>query len=412
MTSIFSKIVQGDIPCHKVWEDEEHLAFLDIQPLAKGHTLVIPKRESDRVFDLSSARAEALWSAAHQVAQKLKHKVECERVAVLVLGYEVPHVHIHLIPTQSEAQVLNPKRQETNHPELAALAAHIRGEQAGKTKERAQLPSTKEVEERWDDFAQRFVHQVEVTSMRLARAGIDHLQLQSAHNILEIGCGGGGAGQELFSRLKYIKQGVKLTLSDISGEMVKITQSRFSEAELKSAHLNIVQADAQNLPFQDGSFDRIFSCLNLMLVPNAELVIKECARVLNSGGLGVWIVWGRPEHSHMMTLSVKALKQIGIEMPTPARSNFYLGGRDTLKQLLEQHGFTQVRRWYQAMMSDVTTGDEFTKMTLALRPELEDLIGPEQFENFKQKLGQYAQGVLDLGDGIGLDALIVVARKP
>lgn len=411
MTSIFSKIVQGNIPCHKVWEDEEHLAFLDIQPLAKGHTLVIPKRESDRLFDLSSARAEGLWSAAHKVAQKLKQKVECERVAVLVLGYEVPHVHIHLIPTQSEAQVLNPRRQLTNHPELAALAAHIRGEQLGATEEKSQLLSTSEVEARWDEFAHRFVSQVEKTSTKLARAGIDHLQLQSAHNILEIGCGGGGAGREILFNLKRTRSEAKLTLSDISGEMIKIANSQFSESELGDPNLAIIQADAQNLPFSDASFDRIFSCLNLMLVPDAEQVIKECARVLSSGGLGLWIVWGRPEHSHLMTLTAKALSNIGINLPAPARSNFYLGGRDTLKQMLEQNGFGQVRRWYQAMMTDVASGPEFTKMTLALRPELQDVVGAEQLEDFKQELSRCTQEVLDLGEGIGLDALIVVARK-
>ena len=78
MPSIFSKIVSGEIPCHRVWEDEEHLAFLDIQPWAEGHTLIIPKREEDYLFDLSPQRAEALWAAAHQVARLLKSKVECE----------------------------------------------------------------------------------------------------------------------------------------------------------------------------------------------------------------------------------------------------------------------------------------------------------------------------------------------
>ncbi len=411
MTSIFSKIVQGDIPCHKVWEDEEHLAFLDIQPLAKGHTLVIPKRETDKVFDLSSARAEALWSAAHKVAQILKQKVDCHRVAVLVLGYEVPHAHIHLIPTQSEAQVLQPKRQETNHPELATLAAHIRGDKPLEEQEASQLPSTSDIESRWDEFAQRFVSQVEETSMRVARAGIDHLQLKSAHNILEIGCGGGGAGLEIFLRLKRMHQQAKLTLSDISSEMINIAKGRFSDAELKGENLVVMQADAQALPFQDHSFDRIFSCLNLMLVPDAQKVIQECARVLSPDGLGVWIVWGRPEHSHLMTLTTKALKRIGITLPAPARSNFYLGGRDTLKDRFEQSGFTKIRRWYQPMMTDITSGPEFCDMTLALRPELEELVGSERFDDFKRALSQCAQDVLDQGEGIGLDALVIVAHK-
>ena len=101
MTTIFGKIIAGEIPCHRVWEDSEHLAFLDIQPWAEGHTLVIPKREEDYLFDLSPERSQALWAAAHHVAQRLKAELNCERVAVLVLGYEVAHAHIHLIPTRS-----------------------------------------------------------------------------------------------------------------------------------------------------------------------------------------------------------------------------------------------------------------------------------------------------------------------
>ena len=101
MSSIFSRIVSGEIPCHKVWEDEAHLAFLDIRPVQPGHTLVIPKKEQDYIFDLDEQDHAALWTAARKVAAHLKEVIGCERVCTAVLGYEVPHAHIHLIPTNA-----------------------------------------------------------------------------------------------------------------------------------------------------------------------------------------------------------------------------------------------------------------------------------------------------------------------
>ena len=411
MTSIFTKIVRGEIPCHKVWEDEEHLAFLDIQPWAEGHTLVIPKKETDYIFDLSVSQSEALWVAAHKVAKLLEQKINCQRVAVLVLGYEVPHAHIHLIPTQSEAQVLRAQRQPTDHSGLAQLASRLRGESEDNNGELPNLPTTDAVENRWDQFAHSFVSQVEHTSLKVAKAGIDHLQLETATAILEIGCGGGGAGVEMWQRLRALKSMATLTLTDISSEMIQITQDRFA-ALSPQENLKICKADAQQLPFEDASFDRIFSCLNLMLVPDPLAMIKECARVLKPNGLGIWIVWGRPEHSHMMTLTPQALRQVGIELPPVARSNFHLGGRETLKNLLEDHGFEKVRRWYQPMMANIETGEDYAKMSTSLRPELAELCNTdEQCTQFKQALVEVAQDVLEQGEGIGLDALLVVARK-
>lgn len=409
MTSIFSKIVQGNIPCHTIWEDEEHLAFLDIQPFADGHTLVIPKLETDYIFDLSTARAEALWSTAHKVAQLLKQKVTCERVAVLVLGYEVPHAHIHLIPTQSESQILQPKRQVTDHPKLAKLAAHIRGDVDNTQISKADL-TTQEVQEKWNNFADRFVSQAEHTTVRIAKAAIEYLKIEDAHNILEIGCGGGKAGLELFSRLQAIKSKAQLTLSDLSTEMLRIAHTLFQSQQVNDDLVRIEQADAQNLPYNDSSFDRILSCLNLMLVPDPHAAIKEAARVLKEDGIGVWVVWGRPEYSHMMTLTSLACKQLDISLSPPNRSNFHLGGRDTLRSLFLKYGFSSVRRWYQPMISHVTTGKDFVSMVTNLRPELKELTG-EQYLKFQEVLGQRAQTILDQGEVIGLDALILVAKK-
>ncbi|MBM3184922.1 MAG: HIT family protein [Bacteroidetes bacterium] len=98
MATIFSKIILGEIPCYKIAEDDEFLAFLDINPLAIGHTLVIPKLEVDYIFDLEDEFLGRMMSFSKEVARKLKNNIDCKRIGVCVIGLEVPHAHIHLIP--------------------------------------------------------------------------------------------------------------------------------------------------------------------------------------------------------------------------------------------------------------------------------------------------------------------------
>ncbi len=99
--TIFEKIAKGEIPSFKVWEDEEFLAFLDIRPVAPGHTLLIPKIAVDPIFELDDQKFLRMFSAAKKISAKLKTKLSCARVCMAVVGYEVPHAHIHLIPTNS-----------------------------------------------------------------------------------------------------------------------------------------------------------------------------------------------------------------------------------------------------------------------------------------------------------------------
>ena len=98
MASIFTKIVNGEIPCYKIAEDDNYLAFLDISPVSKGHTLVIPKKEVDYIFDIEDDLLAGLHVFAKKVARAIDKSVECERVGVAVVGLEVPHAHVHLIP--------------------------------------------------------------------------------------------------------------------------------------------------------------------------------------------------------------------------------------------------------------------------------------------------------------------------
>ncbi len=105
MATIFSRIIAGEIPCYKVAENDRFFAFLDINPLKEGHTLVVPKQETDYLFDLDDEQLGQMMIFAKEVAQKIKREIACNRVAVVVLGLEVPHAHIHLIPIESENDV-------------------------------------------------------------------------------------------------------------------------------------------------------------------------------------------------------------------------------------------------------------------------------------------------------------------
>ncbi len=126
MSTIFTKIIEGEIPSHRVYEDDSTYAFLDINPRQPGHTLVVPKVEVDYLFDLSPDHYGALWSAANTVAAALKQVTGCARVVVIVLGYEVPHAHIHLIPSNDLGDIPFPPLDASAQERLAETAAEIR----------------------------------------------------------------------------------------------------------------------------------------------------------------------------------------------------------------------------------------------------------------------------------------------
>lgn len=124
--TIFSKIVAGEIPCYKIAEDENYLAFLDISPMTKGHTLVVPKVEVDYIFCLEEDIYQGLMAFARKVAIGLEKAIECKRIGIAVLGMEVPHAHVHLVPLQKESDLnfKNPKLS-LGTEEMQAIAANI-----------------------------------------------------------------------------------------------------------------------------------------------------------------------------------------------------------------------------------------------------------------------------------------------
>lgn len=127
MASLFTKIVQGDIPSHKIAETNQFLAFLDVFPLAKGHVLVIPKKETDSIFDIEKQEYKDLWAFAKKMAKAIEKSIPCKKVGVAVIGLEVPHAHIHLIPLQSVEDInFSRPKLKLESAELEEIAERIR----------------------------------------------------------------------------------------------------------------------------------------------------------------------------------------------------------------------------------------------------------------------------------------------
>ncbi|WP_369047814.1 HIT family protein [Tenacibaculum sp. UWU-22] len=125
MASIFTKIINGEIPSYKIAEDDNYFAFLDIDPNAKGHTLVVPKKEEDKIFDMEKQAYLGLMDFSYRVAEALKNTITCNRIGMSVIGLEVPHVHVHLIPITNMKDMQFIKKEKLTHDEFIALAEKI-----------------------------------------------------------------------------------------------------------------------------------------------------------------------------------------------------------------------------------------------------------------------------------------------
>ena len=125
MASIFSKIIAGEIPCYKIAEDNHHIAFLDLNPNAKGHTLCVPKKEVDKIFDLDPQDYMELMNFSRKIALAMRSVIPCKRIGMTVIGLEVPHTHVHLIPLNGMEDATFEKKETIDAEEMSALAAKI-----------------------------------------------------------------------------------------------------------------------------------------------------------------------------------------------------------------------------------------------------------------------------------------------
>lgn len=129
MASIFSNIIKGEIPCHKIAENDKYFAFLDIAPLAKGHVLVVPKREVDKYFDLTAEEISGINIFAKRIAQAIEKAIPCKRVGVAIIGLEVPHAHVHLIPLNSVEDInFEREKLKLEKEELEEIAGLIQAQ--------------------------------------------------------------------------------------------------------------------------------------------------------------------------------------------------------------------------------------------------------------------------------------------
>ncbi|HOY38548.1 MAG: HIT family protein [Bacteroidales bacterium] len=126
MGSIFSKIINGEIPCHRIAENDKFIAFLDIQPLKSGHTLIVPKKETDYIFDVTDSDLADMIVFAKKIAIAIKKAVPCKRIGVAVIGLEVPHAHIHLVPLDAESDLrFSNTRLKLSQEQLSVIAEKI-----------------------------------------------------------------------------------------------------------------------------------------------------------------------------------------------------------------------------------------------------------------------------------------------
>ena len=126
MSTLFTRIINGEIPCEKIYEDDRFFSFMDINPIHPGHTLVVPKREVDKFFDMNEDELAAILVFAQPIARALESVVDCKRVGLLVAGLEIPHAHLHLVPLSAEGQLSFAYAKPADMDDLAALGGKIR----------------------------------------------------------------------------------------------------------------------------------------------------------------------------------------------------------------------------------------------------------------------------------------------
>lgn len=267
------------------------------------------------------------------------------------------------------------------------------------------MPNTAEIRDTWNQMAPNYATWAATSTTLLSRSLLAMLRVSESTSFLETGAGIGLTAEITAGMLP---PGARHTITDLSPVMVEMAQAR-------NPGLEVVEADSEALPFADASFDRYLANMNLMIVADPDRALAEAFRVLRPGGLAAWSVWGRPNHSPLMTLPQRAEDKSGIRFPRPERSNFHLGRRRKLQRHLENAGFEDIVYWRQPMVMQFNSGAEFTEKLFRQAPRMVMALaelGEKAKARYARTLTRMAQKELDAGHPLALEILVMVARKP
>ena len=264
--------------------------------------------------------------------------------------------------------------------------------------------SMEELRAHWDAFAGHFDETIAPTTLLMARILIAQLGLSDARALLEVGAGGGRAALVCRAALP---PGARHSVTDLSPATVAIARARLP------AGVDVRACDAAALPYEDDAFDRVLMNLVLMLVPEPGAVLAEVSRVLGPGGRIALSVWGRPEHSPMFTIPTHAADRLGMPTSGQTGDKFALGRRDVLADLVRSHGFERIRTWYQLQPAPFRDGATYAESMLG-NPRMAaflDRLSATRRAAFIATLGELADEILDSGQPIALELLVLVAER-
>jgi ubiquinone/menaquinone biosynthesis C-methylase UbiE len=262
---------------------------------------------------------------------------------------------------------------------------------------------TDELREHWDDFAPVFEELIEPTTVRLAHALIPQLRLHAAEALLEVGAGAGAAA---LAARPWLVPNTRHVVTDLSPVMAERARDKLPP------QVEVRAADVEELPFEDGSFDRVMANLTLMLVNDVDRALAEIHRVLRPGGIFACTVWGRAEKSPLFTMPAEAVKRAGVVVEDPERSNFHLGDATKFRERLAGHGFDKAIAWYQPMIPALSSPRACAEFILSTPSRTQMVDGHEELsERVCEELVTLFEEVHARGEPIGLDALVTVARR-